>query len=329
MTPGGADPPRDSRNEDRSAPDLGWRANLARWQRALMRHPWALAGQDVLRAYDRAGGGMLAGGLSYFGFFTVVPALLLFVSVLGLLIGDAALRAQLIDDLVGQLDPIRDVAVVVINGLADSARTGTIIGILGLIWGGSGFYGALQGSMQRMFPGPGSRDFFRTRLNGVIAVALIVISMLAAVVIVFATPIIAQWLSERCADIANLNARLDSRYCQIDLAFVGDVLGPVVAVAVSFLAAVLVYVTIPPDGPSLRQAFVPAAMAGIGIGLLTSLFGWVAPILVRNFLALGVVGSVFISLIWFNLVFQILLYGAALARVRRDRDRLRQGPPTI
>ena len=65
------------------------------------------------------------------------------------------------------------------------------------------------------------------------------------------------------------------------------------------------------------------------IGLLTSLFGLVAPLLVRQWLTLGIVGSVFISLIWFNLVFQALIYGAAFARLRRDRDRARHEPPSL
>jgi uncharacterized BrkB/YihY/UPF0761 family membrane protein len=67
---------------------------------------------------------------------------------------------------------------------------------------------------------------------------------------------------------------------------------------------------------------------GIIIGLLTSLFGWVAPLLVRQWLTLGIVGSVFISLVWFNLVFQALVYGAAFARLRRDRDRARSRYPS-
>ena len=326
MTGGGGEPPQDVK---RRAPVLGWRARLETLQRAVLRHAFVRGVIDVMRAYDRAGGGMLAGGLSYFGFFTVVPALLLFVSLLGVVIEDAALRAQLITELVDQLDPIRDVATSVIDGLAGSARVGTIVGVIGLLWGFSGFYGALQGSMQRMFPGPGRRDFFRTRLNGFLAVILILGSMLVAVVVIFVAPLVAEWLSARCTEVTQFDSRLSEQLCAIDLGQVSDVIAPVAAMGVAFVAAMLVYVAIPSNGPSIKQAFVPAIAAGIAIGLLTSLFGWVAPLLVRHWLALGIVGSVFVALIWFNLVFQALLYGAALARLRRDRDRTRSGPPTL
>ena len=73
----------------------------------------------------------------------------------------------------------------------------------------------------------------------------------------------------------------------------------------------------------------PALVAGLGIGLLTSLFGLLAPLLIRGFAALGVITSVFAALVWFNLLFQILLYGAAFARIRRDRELLRRVPPAI
>jgi membrane protein len=294
-----------------------------------MRHPLVVAAMDVMRAYDRGGGGMLAGALSYFAFFTIVPALLLFVSFLGVLVEDEALREQLVDGLVDQLDPIRDVARVVIDGLADSGRTATIIGVLGLLWGASGFYGALQGAMQRMFPGPGVRDFVHTRLRGVLTVALILGSMLAAVIVIFVMPLVAEWLEARCVDLAALDNPLIEELCSIDLGQVTGAVAVLAAVGVAFLATLVVYVAIPIDGPSVGQALLPAVIVGIVIGAFTSLFAWVAPLLVRHWLALGIVGSVFISLVWLNLVFQALLYGAAFARLRRDRDRTRTGPPTI
>ena len=91
----------------------------------------------------------------------------------------------------------------------------------------------------------------------------------------------------------------------------------------------LVYVAVPPDGPTIRQAVVPAVIVGIAVGLHTAAFGLLAPFLVRQWLALGIVGSIFIALVWFNLVFQALLYGAAFTRLRRDRDRSRSGPPVL
>ena len=74
--------------------------------------------------------------------------------------------------------------------MADSARTGTILGLLGLLWGAAGFYGSLEGAMLRMFPGPHERDAVAVRVRGVIAVALVLGAMLAAVLATVALPIV-------------------------------------------------------------------------------------------------------------------------------------------
>ena len=266
---------------------------------------------------------MLAGALAYFAFFTMVPALLLFVSLLGVLIEDRHLRDELVASVVDQLDPVSEVATVVIDGLAGGGRTGTVIGVLGLLWGASGFYGALQGAMARMFPGPGHRDFLRTRIRGLLTVALILVALLAAVVALVALPILHQWLETSCIRLSDLDLPVLEQACAVDVGSVGTVMTFAATMVVAGSAALIVYVVIPPDGASLRQAALPALLVGVAVGLFTSAFGWLAPLIVREWLTLGVVGSVFISLIWFNLVFQALVYGAALARLRRDEERTR------
>ena len=325
MTDGGSVPPEATRKPRRDPPVLGWHARLEAFQRSLMRTPPVLAIMDVMRAYDRAGGGMLAGALAYFAFFTLVPSLLLFASLLGVLIEDTGLREQLIGGLVNQLDPIRDVATGVIDGLANSGRTGTIVGVLGLLWGASGFYGALQGAMQRMFPGPGGRDFLRTRLRGIVTVVVVLGTLVIAVFVVFALPFLTQWLDRRCAEFAPQDLAIVTGACSIDFGQITSAISVVGAMGVAFLAVLMIYIVVPTDGPTIRDAFWPAVIVGLIIGAFTALFGWVAPLLVRHWLTLGILGSVFISLIWLNLVFQALLYGAAFARLRRDRARTRHG----
>jgi membrane protein len=329
VTSGGEALPESGAEPRRAAPVLGWRGRIDALMRAIMRSRPMRAVQDVMRAYDRGGGGMLAGALAYFAFFSLVPALLLFVSLLGIIIEDEALRASLIDSLVNQLDPIRDVAIVVIDGLADSGRTGTVVGVLGLLWAGSGFYGALQGAMQRMFPGPGGRDFFRTRFNGVVTVALVLAVLLIAVVVIFGLPFVTEWLDRRCTDLAALEVPVVDGFCSIDFVQLSSAVAVVGAMGIAFGAVLTIYLVIPTDGPSFREAFLPAVLVGLAIGGLTSLFGWIAPLLVRNWVTLGIVGNVFIALIWLNLVMQALVYGAAFARLRRDRARIKEGMPRL
>jgi uncharacterized BrkB/YihY/UPF0761 family membrane protein len=279
----------------------------------------------AMRAYDRGGGGMLAGALAYFAFFTMVPTLLLLVSLLGVLVEDAGLREELIQAVIGQIEPIADLATFIIEGLADSGRTGTIVGLLGLLWGASGFYGALQGAMQRMFPGPGGRDFFQTRLRGAVTVVVVLGVLVIAIGLVFILPFANEWFDARCVELERQGLAIAEEVCSIDLGQITGAIGVVGAMGVAFLLALGIYIAIPLDGPTFGQAFWPAVVVGVLIGALTALFGWIAPLLVRNWLTLGIVGNVFIALIWLNLTFQAVVFGAAFARLRRDRDRLRRG----
>jgi uncharacterized BrkB/YihY/UPF0761 family membrane protein len=329
VTSGGGAPPDIEGGSKREPPVLGWRGRLEGLQRSFMRHPLMATVMDVMRVYGRGGGGMLAGALAYFAFFTLVPALLLFVSLLGVLVEDAGLREQLINGLIEQIDPIADLASFLVTELVKTGRIGTVAGIIGLLWGASGFYGALQGAMQRMFPGPGGRDFLHTRLRGVVTVVFILGSMLAAVVIIFALPTITNWLQDTCHALNAVDNGFVEGVCSIDFVQISAAVTVVGSMGIAFLAALVVYIAIPPDGPTFAEAFWPAVIVGIIIGLFTSLFGWVAPLLVRHWSTLGLVGNVFIALIWFNLTFQALIYGAAFARVRRDRDRAESGPPRL
>ena len=77
----------------------------------------------------------------------------------------------------------------------------------------------------------------------------------------------------------------------------------------------------PTAPPSLRAAFWPSVLTGIGIGLLTNLFSLLAPLLIGGIAGFGVIATIFGALVWLNLSYQILLWGAAWARVRRDRER--------
>ena len=88
-----------------------------------------------------------------------------------------------------------------------------------------------------------------------------------------------------------------------------------------FVAATLaIYKLVPTAPASMRASLPPALLAGVGIGLLTNLFGVLAPLLVGGLAGLGVIATAFAVLIWLNFSFQILLYGAAWARLRRDLE---------
>jgi uncharacterized BrkB/YihY/UPF0761 family membrane protein len=91
----------------------------------------------------------------------------------------------------------------------------------------------------------------------------------------------------------------------------------------------LTYVIVPVAGPGPRLALLPALLAGAAIGIITALFSALAQFLVGRIAGVGLLGAVFTALVWMRLVFELLIYGGAWARVRRDRARLKQKAPTL
>jgi len=100
-------------------------------------------------------------------------------------------------------------------------------------------------------------------------------------------------------------------------------LAPLLAVAVMVVVVLAVYLLVPTAPPSVRAASLPAIAAGVGIGLLTNVFSLLAPLLIGGLSGFGVIATVFGALVWLNFSYQILLFGAAWACLRRDRERQR------
>ena len=279
-------------------------------QRTAMRNRRVRVLLAVMADYGAAGGGLLSAGLAFNALFAIIPALLAVVAFLGLLINDPVSRANTVDFLIQQLPPLQPVAQTIVDTLANGSRVGSVVGIIGLVWGASGFYGALEGALALLFPGTGARGMIQQRVRGVIGVVALVGLVFVAVLVNTVIGTVSSLVVVPGLDVFR-------------------VVAPVLACLAGIAVCLVVYVFVPVHGPNVVAARAPAVVAGIGIGLLTTLFGLVAPLLVQGFAALGVIASVFAALIWLNFIFQLLLYGAAWACIRRDRQRTRTAIPRI
>ena len=108
-----------------------------------------------------------------------------------------------------------------------------------------------------------------------------------------------------------------------------SLLMPLLSMLVMTVVVLIVYRFVPTAPPPWRAALPPAVAAGVGIGLLTNLFTVLAPLMVGGLKAFGVIAAVFAAFIWLNFAYQILLYGAAWARYRRDSMRLEDRPVVL
>ena len=108
----------------------------------------------VVKKYGDDRGGHLAALITYYGFLSIFPLLLVFVTVLGFFLHDnASLRHDLLDSALADFPIIgaqlkRNVHAMGGNGL------GLIIGIAGLIWGSLGVAQAAQHAMAEVWNVP-------------------------------------------------------------------------------------------------------------------------------------------------------------------------------
>jgi membrane protein len=255
---------------------------------------------EVLDIAGKSGAGLFAAALAYGTMFALIPVVLLMAGVLGWFVSDPVQRQELLNQLIGLFPPLADFFSASLNGLVDARGALSVIGLVGLVWGASAFYGSLDEVMRRIFLGGGVRGELDRRLRGIITVVGLLALMIGTVLLSGV------------------------------LAFVNDVVGnlaiwgilfPLIAMAVFVVAVLLIYLLVPTAPPSTRAAFPPALVAGMAIALLTNLFGVLAPLLVGGLTGLGVIATAFALLIWLNFSYQILLYGASWARLRRDRER--------
>ncbi len=279
-------------------------------ERRARRFPPIRALMAINDTYNAVGGGLLASGLGFSALFAVIPGLLLIVSLLVLVVADRAIQQEVVDWIVVQVPPLAGVATEVVKNLADGARVGTLLGLVGFLWGASGFYLALENALSRFFPSRRGRDPIMGRLRSFAAVMLVVGGVLAAFAISILLSVIAGLVGHG-----------------LDTALAA--LSPLIAIAAAALICLACYRLVPVEPPRIRAAAPAALLAGVFIGILTSLFGLIAPFLVAGFSGLGAVASTFIALIWFGYVFQALLYGAAYARLRETRAQVQDGPPRI
>lgn len=260
----------------------------------------------VMETANAAGAPLLAMSLAYSTMFAIIPGVILLVGVLGWLVDDPQARAALLGELVAYLPPLAPIFEDSLETLVRERGTLSVIGLIGLLWGASSFYAVLDDVMRRLFPGGGVRGFVSQRTRGLLAVTVLVASVMGIVA------------------LGGLWAFLQGT---ITSAF-GDAGGtlrlvlPLLSIGLVTLVVLGTYLWVPTAPPSVRAALPPAIVAGLGIGLLTNLFTLVAPLLVGGLAGFGVLATVFAAFIWLNFVFQMLLWGAAWARYRRDRLRL-------
>src|SRR5450759_1928991 len=267
----------------------------------------------VLEAYDGAGGGLMAGGLAYAALIALLPGLLLMLSIFGLLIGDQAAREQIVAVIANAVPPLEEIARTAFEQVSAGAVPTGVIAFVGLLWGASRFYAALDYAFARIFHGTRRRNEIERTFRGVVVTGLIVALPLGALI----AGSLASWVLELAPNLA--------------IPVVVWALFQLATPAGSFLLFVtgtaLVFRFVPGDRVPVRAWRLPAILVGIVLAAFTQVFTFIAPRLTHTAAIYGTLVAFFAILVWLSISFNVLLFGASWTRVR-EVAMARQGVPS-
>lgn len=258
-----------------------------------------------------------AAALTYYAILSIFPALLVFVSVLGL-IGESATQ-PLLDNLTevapGPAQEIFTSAIQNLNESQGAAGVLFFVGLLTALWSASGYVGAFMRASNSIYEVEEGRPFWKLRpVQVAITLVMMILVSIGAVAVVITGP-----LAEQVGSVIGLG---DAAVTAWDIAK-----WPVLVLLVSFMFSILYWAA-----PNVRQPGLRWLTPG---GILAVLL-WISAsaafaLYVANFASYnktyGSLGGVIVFLVWLWISNVAVLLGAELnAEVERARE-LEAGVP--
>jgi membrane protein len=273
---------------------------------------WKYVLRKTLREFTTDQCTDLSAGLTYYGTLAVFPAMLAFISILGLFGNAKTTTSTLLDTLKGVVPPTTlDAVRAPIDSLTHSsaAGIGLIVGILGALLSASGYVRAFGRAMNRIYGIQEGRPFWKLRP---VTLAVTVIGILAAVIIA-ALVALSGPIAQNIGDSIGLGSGVVVAW--------NIVKWPILIFIVVLVIAVLYYAT-----PNIRQP----KFRWMSVGSLVALVVWVLASVGFAFYAAnfskynstyGSIGGVIVFLLWVWISNNALLFGAELdAEVERGRE---------
>lgn len=255
----------------------------------------------VLDRYGAAGGGLMAGGLTYSALFALLPALLLLTGLLGFLVDDIDRRRAIVESIGESLPPLRGFLAASLDQLTEGAAGAGTVGLIGLAWGASRFYGSLDEAFARVFHGVRRRGLVDQTVRGLASVLLLISVFLVALILTG----IASFLAEQTAN----------RFASDTRTFWG-IVTPLLSLVVFIVGMAVLYRVVPARHIPWRSVVLPAAVIGTALTVLTQFFSYIAPRLIGAAAVYGAFVAIFATMIWLSFGFQLMLLGAAWLRER-------------
>jgi membrane protein len=251
-----------------------------------------------------------AAALTYYGVLAIFPALIVLVSVLGL-VGDSATQ-PLIDNL-GTVapGPAKDIFTNAIKNLqGDQGAAGVlfVVGLLGALWSASGYVGAFMRASNAIYDIEEGRPVWKT-VPVRVALTLVLLVLLAVTTMAV---VLTGGLAQKVGDIVGLGSTAVSVW--------NIAKWPVLLVVVSFMFALLYWAAPNVKHPGFRWISPGGVLAVVAWLIASGAFA----LFVANFgsynKTYGALGGVVVFLVWLWISNIVILLGAEFnAELERER----------
>ncbi len=275
----------------------------------MVRHWWPVLKRTV-REFREDNLTDWAAALTYYGVLAIFPALIVLVSILGL-VGSSATQ-PLIDNL-GTVapGPAKEIVTNAIENLqGDQGAAGVlfVVGLLGALWSASGYVAAFMRASNAIYDMEEGRPVWKTLPVRVgLTIVLLVLLALSTVAVV-----LTGGLAEKVGDLVGLGSTAVTAW---DIAK-----WPVLMLVVSFMFALLYWAAPNVKHPGFRWISPGGVLAVIGWLIASAAFA----LYVSNFgsynKTYGALGGVVVFLVWLWISNIVILLGAEFnAELERER----------
>jgi membrane protein len=260
--------------------------------------PRVALARRVLERFAAVDGGLLAAGVAYNSVLALIPIGIVATGFAGLVLNDARSRADMVRSIAAFLPPLAGVVDEIVAGLSRASPSLSIVGLVLAAWGTSRLFASLESAIATMDIGGPRRSLVRRTARRIGSIAILVGIVLTALV---ATPILA--IAAEMSGTGPAHALLEALLA---------VLPP----ALAAVALAVVYRLIPLPRPRWRAIGPPAVVGAVTLVILTRVFVFVAPRIFGANLVYGTLGAILVGLTWLDLVFTVVLLGAAWVQER-------------
>ncbi len=257
-------------------------------------------GRRVIDRFGAVDGGLLAAGIAFNATFALIPLALFASGLAGLFLTDPAARDDIITAVAEVFPPLAGIVDQILTGMAQTSPTASIIGLILAGWGTSRLFASLESAVAQLDGAAPRRGIVHTTVRRVLFVLIVAGILVLALVTGPILSVGREMVGEGSVASTILNVLL-------------AVLPP----ALTAVALAVIYRVLPLVRPSWPTIAVPAVVGGLVLVVLTSGFVFLAPRLFAGNAIYGTLGAILVGLIWLNLVFTVILIGAAWVVERR------------